>query len=259
MRSLRVLGSCGAWPEPGRACAGFLLEYDGFRVLLDLGYAALPRLLRYCPDGLVDAIVVTHRHPDHCVDVSGLARVLYYGGAAAVPLYCAPGVLEVLRALEPRPDPASVFAVRDLADGSIGPFELAVVPTPHHVPNLAVRLSAPGLTVAYTGDSGPLSGAAGPLVEIARDTDLFIADATLQERPAASSEALVMTAQEAGVWAARAGVRRLLLTHFWPGSDRGVSVDQARSVYDGEVLAATEDLLLDLSKPERQLLPSDES
>jgi ribonuclease BN (tRNA processing enzyme) len=200
-------------------------------------------LLRYCPDGSVDAVVVTHRHPDHCVDVSGLARVRHYSApsAAAIPLYCAPGVLDVLRALEPRPDPASVFSIRELADGEIGPFRLSVSLTPHHVPNLAVRLSAPGVTLAYTGDSGPASGS---LVEIARDADLFIADATLQDRPESSTEAFVMTAQEAGAWAARAGARRLMLTHFWPGNDRRVSVDQARSVYDGEVLAATEDLLV---------------
>ena len=75
MRSLTVLGSCGAWPEAGRACAGFLLEYDGYRVVFDLGYAALPRLLEHRPKGEVDAVVVTHQHPDHCVDVSALARV----------------------------------------------------------------------------------------------------------------------------------------------------------------------------------------
>ena len=51
MRSLTVLGSCGAWPEPGRACAGFLLEYDGYKIVLDLGYAALPQLLKHCPAG----------------------------------------------------------------------------------------------------------------------------------------------------------------------------------------------------------------
>jgi len=44
-RRVTVLGSCGAWPEAGRAASGFLLEYDGFRLILDLGYATLPRLL----------------------------------------------------------------------------------------------------------------------------------------------------------------------------------------------------------------------
>jgi ribonuclease BN (tRNA processing enzyme) len=72
---ITVLGSCAAWPEPGRACAGFLVEHAGFRLVLDLGFGTLPRLLALCPNGDVDAVVVTHQHSDHCVDLNGLLRV----------------------------------------------------------------------------------------------------------------------------------------------------------------------------------------
>ena len=242
MRSLTVLGSCGAWPEPGRACAGFLLEYDGFRVVLDLGYATLPRLLAYCPSGEVDAVIVTHQHPDHCVDVSALARVRYYEApdAAPIPLYCPPGVLGVLRALEPRPDPATVFDVQDLQAGQVGPLRLETVLLPHYVTNLGVRLSAPGVSVAYTGDSGP----SPDLVRLAAGADLLIADATLQGASPTTQPRYVMTAAEAAGGAT--GARRLLLTHFWPGSDRSKSVAEARQFFDGEVIAAEEDLVIPL-------------
>jgi ribonuclease BN (tRNA processing enzyme) len=242
MRTLTVLGSCGAWPEAGRACAGFLLEYDGFKVVLDLGYATLPRLLEYCPDGEVDAVVVTHQHPDHCVDVSALARVRHYQApdAEPIPLYCPPGVLDVLRALEPIPDPATVFAVRDLGEArEIGPFRLETALLPHFKTNLGVRLSAPGLTVAYTGDSGP----SPDLAALADGADLYISDATLQEPPADGPRYL-MTAREAATGAA--GAKRLLLTHFWPGSDRALSVSQAMENFAGDVIAAEEGLVLDL-------------
>ncbi|MFD7155078.1 MBL fold metallo-hydrolase [Kribbella sp. NPDC059898] len=238
MRSLTVLGSCGAWPEAGRACAGFLLEYDGFRVVLDLGYAALPRLLEHCPHGAVDAVVVTHQHPDHCVDVSALARVRHYEapGADPVALHCAPGVLDLLRALEPNLDPADVFDVHDLASTTrIGPFDALTVELPHYTTNLGVRLSAPGVSVAYTGDSGP----SPELRKLAEGTDLFISDATLQGE---ASDEYLMTAAEAA-YGAR-GARRLLLTHFWPGSDRAVSVREAAAVFVGEVIAADEGLKL---------------
>ncbi|MGW7686341.1 MBL fold metallo-hydrolase [Kribbella sp. NPDC054772] len=240
MRSLTVLGSCGAWPEAGRACAGFLLEYDGFRVVLDLGYAALPRLLAHCPKGDVDAVVVTHQHPDHCVDVSGLARVRHYEAPDAPPvaLHCAPGVLDVLRALEPNPDPAEVFAVHDLASTTrIGPFDVLVVELPHYKTNLGVRLSAPGVSVAYTGDSGP----SPELQRLAEGTDLFISDATYQ---GSSHDSYLMTAAEAAQGAS--GAKRLLLTHFWPGSDRTVSVVEARREFAGEVIEADEGLRLTL-------------
>ena len=78
---LVVLGGCGAWPEPGRACSGFLLEHDGFRVALDLGYGTLPRLLSLLGSTTavgLDAVVVTHDHPDHVVDLHGLLRARLY-------------------------------------------------------------------------------------------------------------------------------------------------------------------------------------
>ncbi|MEV6288151.1 MBL fold metallo-hydrolase [Kribbella sp. NPDC051770] len=243
MRTLTVLGSCGAWPEAGRACAGFLLEYDGFKVVLDLGYAALPRLLEHCADGAVDAVVVTHRHPDHCVDVSALGRVRRFQApdAEPVPLYCPPGVVDVLRALEPNPDPEDVFAVHDLVSTrEIGPFQLETVELPHFVPNHGVRLSAPDLTVAYTGDSGP----SDDLAKLAEGADLYISDATFQSASTASP--FLMKAAEAGIGAAGAK-RLLLLTHFWPGSDRALSVSQAQETFAGEVIAAEEGLVIDLS------------
>ena len=243
MRSLTVLGSCGAWPEAGRACAGFLLEYDGFKVVLDLGYAALPQLLRYLPTGEVDAVIVTHQHPDHCVDVSALARVRYYEArdATPIPLYSPPGVVDVLRALEPNPDPATVFDVHDLATTKeIGPFTVETVLLPHYVTNLGVRLTAPGVSVAYTGDSGP----SPDLAKLAQGTDLFISDATLQGPSPQTTPRYVMTATEAARGAQ--GARRLLLTHFWPGSDRSVSVAEARQEFAGEVLAAEEGLRIPL-------------
>src|SRR3954453_23755001 len=82
-RRVVVLGGCGAWPEPGRACSGFLLEHDGFRVALDLGYGTLSRLLELLGStraaGL-DAVVETHDHPDHVVDLHGLFRARLYDG-----------------------------------------------------------------------------------------------------------------------------------------------------------------------------------
>ncbi|WP_433169435.1 MBL fold metallo-hydrolase [Kribbella sp. CA-247076] len=242
-RSLTVLGSCGAWPEAGRACAGFLLEYDGFSLVLDLGYAALPQLLRHRPHGEVDAVVVTHQHPDHCVDVSALARVRYYEApdAAPIPLHCPPGVLDVLRALEPNPDPATVFDVHNLAETKeLGPFAVETVVLPHYVTNLGVRLTAPGVSVAYTGDSGP----SDELSKLAQGTDLVISDATLQGASPPTTPRYTMTATEAARGAR--GARRLLLTHFWPGSDRSVSVAEARKEFSGEVVAAEEGLTLPL-------------
>ncbi|MEU9079496.1 MBL fold metallo-hydrolase [Kitasatospora sp. NPDC048538] len=243
MRALTVLGTCGAWPEAGRAASGLLLEYDGFRLVLDLGYATFPRLLECCPDGRVDAVVVTHEHPDHCADLSALCRARYFAPQRGprVPLYCPPGVVARVQAMEPTEDLHEVFDVHPLpAAHRVGPLRLDAEPLPHHVPHAGVRLTAPGLTLAYSGDAGP-----GPALErLAAGADLFVAGATLQGGPAA--DPYLMSAADAGSWAGRCGVDRLLLTHFWPGADRARSIAEAREAFPGEVTAAEEGMTIPL-------------
>ena len=254
--NVTVLGSCGAWPEPDRACSGFLLEYYGFRVVLDLGYGTLPRLLAALgsttADGL-DAVVVTHAHPDHMIDVHGLFRARWFGrqGAPRIPLFAPRPVLDRAMALEDD-DGSAVARVFDwhplpAPDCDVGPFVLHSVELPHFVPNAGVRLSAPGLTMAYTGDTGPDPA----IAELGRDADLFIVEATDRAQqpgaaPAPEGRAMLMTAGQAGAAASEAGARRLLLTHFWPGNDRSLSRADAEATYDGEVLIATEWLRIDL-------------
>lgn len=239
MRAVTVLGSCGAFPEPGRACSGFLVEWDGFRLVLDLGYGTLPRLLAHAAD--VDAVAVTHEHPDHCVDLHALFRMRYYGRQPQPrrPLYCPPGVVDRIGGLEPDVPLAAVFDIHHLPGAyDVGPWRLTGIPLPHHVPNAGIRLEADGLILAYTGDCGPGPG----LAELGRDADLFIVEATDRNGP---SEHL-MTAAEAGRWATQAGARRLMLTHFWPGNDRALAVDTARAHFAGDIVAATEDLVVPL-------------
>jgi ribonuclease BN (tRNA processing enzyme) len=239
-----VLGSCGAWPEPGRACGGFLVEHDGFRLVLDLGFATLPRLLRYCPGGTVDAVVITHRHSDHCVDLNGLLRVRHHGERTLprIPLLCPPDVAAVVDGLEPRPRLAELFDLHELPGRhAVGPFQVEGIELPHHVPNAGVRLTTPDHTVAYTGDTGPDPR----LTELGADADLYIMEATLQVVPEPGEERHLLTAREAGEHAREAGARRLLLTHFWPGIDRDVSLRQAAEAFAGELLAADEDLVIE--------------
>lgn len=246
MRQVTVLGSCGAYPEPGRACSGFLVEWDGFRLVLDLGYATLPRLLSHCPDGALDAVVITHEHPDHCIDLHGLFRMRLYGGdGTKLPLYCTPGVLTRLSGLEPEADLRSVFDIHELPGAHrVGPFELTGVLLPHYVPNVGVRLQNHQITLAYTGDTGPDS----LLAELGRDSDLYIVEATDRKGEPQQPQRNLLTAEEAGHWATLAGARKLMLTHFWPGNDRDASATAARKTFDGEVLIADEGLVVPLDR-----------
>jgi ribonuclease BN (tRNA processing enzyme) len=249
MRQVTVLGSCGAYPEPGRACSGFAVDWDGYRLILDLGYATLPRLLALWPDGVVDAVAITHEHPDHCVDLHGLFRMRLYGGPRQprLPLYCPPGVVERLGGLEPEVDLNKVFHVHPLPGTyQVGPFELTGLPLPHFVPNAGIRVQAGQTALAYSGDTGP-----DPLLaELGRDADLFIIEATDRDGETQRSARNLMTSSEAGLWARRAGARRLMLTHFWPGNDRTAALAAASTEFDREVLVAEEDLTVTLGRSE---------
>jgi ribonuclease BN (tRNA processing enzyme) len=258
MARLTVLGSCGARPEAGRATAGFLLEYEGARVVLDLGFATLPRLLQHCPRGDVDAVVITHEHSDHCVDLNALYRVRYYGefdgtrpadrNEARIPLLCTPGVVDRVAPLEPNGVLEDVFEIRELPGTyEIGPFTISGTLLPHFVPNAGIRITAPGLIVAYTGDTGPTEA----LAELGKDADLYIMDSSFDGEPNAEledgAERYLLTAQEAGEFATAAGAKRLLLTHFLPGNNREISAARAGAAFQGAVIVAEENLTLEIA------------
>lgn len=188
--TLTVLGSCGAWPEPGRACSGYLVEHEDFRIVLDLGYGTLSRLLELLhagnADGL-DAVAVTHRHPDHMVDLHGLMRARWFGARRAEPLQLLgpQGVVDSLVELEEGSREAvdAVFTHTPLPSPplQLGPFAVHSQGLPHFVPNAGIRLSVEGgPSLAYTGDTGPSPA----LAELARDVDLLVAEASSRSQRA---------------------------------------------------------------------------
>lgn len=244
MAVLTVLGGCGAWPTAGRASNGFLLAYEDWRIVLDLGYGTFPRLQSHCDPADVDAVIISHEHPDHCVDLSAFYRARRYGGKAGgrIPLLCPPGVVDRIDPLEPDGNLSAFFDIRELPGAyEIGPFQLTGLDLPHFVPNAGIRLTGPDFVVAYTGDTGP----SPKLVELGYEADLFIVDATYQGTPPEQNPRYLLSAFEAGEYAEAAKAERLLLTHFWPGSDRRAAVEEARTRYSGRVLAAEENLTVD--------------
>jgi ribonuclease BN (tRNA processing enzyme) len=233
-----VLGGCGAWPTARQACSGYLVEHDGYRLLLDPGYAVLPRLLTRLPARDLDAVYVTHGHPDHCADLNPLlrARALDPDPPVALPVYAPAGALDAVLALDGS-WVSDACDLREIGAGGfdLGPFAADAVELPHHVPDLGIRLSAGGTTVAYTGDAGPDPA----VVRLARGADVFIAEATY---PVEAPEFLT-SARDAAAQAVRAGVGRLVLTHLWPGTGPDEAL-AAASGFDGPIHVAVPGLVL---------------
>ncbi|MCP3801462.1 MBL fold metallo-hydrolase [Allokutzneria sp. A3M-2-11 16] len=244
---LTVLGGCGAWPAAGQACSGYLLEHEGFRLLVDPGYAVLPRLLELVEASQVDAVLVSHGHPDHCADLNPLlrARIFADSPVAPLPLYALPGSVDHVLALDAGPRMAKSFTSKDFEAGDsfdIGPFQVDSTLLPHWVPNAGLRLTAGGRTLAYTGDTGPTDA----LVDLAGGADAFLAEASYPDRVPPESAQYLSSARQAASYAALGGARRLLLTHLWPGVEPGEAVAVARGGFSGEVRVATGGLMIEL-------------
>jgi ribonuclease BN (tRNA processing enzyme) len=242
-----VLGGTGAWPGAGQACSGYLVEHQGFRLLVDPGYAVLPRLLERMTAEDVDAVLVSHGHPDHCADLHPLvrARALAPDPPAALPVYSLPGAVDAVMALD-RPGALDhAYARHEFTAGErfeVGPLQVDTGLLPHFVPNAGMRLTAAGRSVAYTGDTGPHPD----VVALARGADLFLAEATYPEVVPERFAGMLSTARQAGGYAARAGVGRLLLTHLWPGTPPAVAREAAGTDFSGPVEVALPGLAVDL-------------
>ena len=202
---VRVVGCSPSWPNPGGTHSGYLLEAGSDRLLLDCGPGVLSRLRAEEGWPRIDAIVLTHFHLDHCGDlVAWLWGCLTGGGPPAPALYIPPGGRPDLDALASRFDEA--FDVHEY-DGAfdVAGFHVTPFRVPHFdEPTWAMRVERDGVVVAYSADTGP----SDTLVELARDADLFVCEATLDE-PADGH----LTHEQAGDAARRANAKRLLLTH----------------------------------------------
>jgi ribonuclease BN (tRNA processing enzyme) len=244
---LTVLGGSGVWPPAGGACSGYLIEEAGFRLLIDPGYATLPRLLEYIPADAVDAVIVSHGHPDHIADINPLlrARALRDDPARPLPLYAPVGALRAVLALDRPGMLDGAFDLRDVAGGdtlAIGPFEVVTRSLPHFLPNLGLRIGADGRSITYTGDAGP----SGDLVELATGTDVLLAEATFVDQVPADNAGYLSSALDAAEQAHRAVARRLLLTHLSPGTDPDASVAAARTAFAERIDVATAGVVVEL-------------
>jgi ribonuclease BN (tRNA processing enzyme) len=242
---LTVLGCAGSHPGAGRLCSGYLVRSGDTSLLLDAGNGSTANLQRFLALRDLDAIAISHRHVDHCIDLIGAFYALRFGPALdrRLPLY---GPAEVHDTLTGLMSADSSMAFDDIfehilvGDGDtvqVGPLNLRFANSLHAAPSVSTRVEVEGRTLVYSGDS-----AGGPdLVAIARDADLFLCEATWAGDAADYPPGIHLTARQAAQVAVEAGVRRLVLTHIAGGTDRERVLAEAREVYDGPVELA-EDL-----------------
>jgi len=259
---ITVLGKSPGWQDVGGACSGYLVEEDDTAVLVDCGSGVFSKLRGMRDYADLDAIVLTHMHPDHYFDLVPYACALTYGPRGHGGRRPDDGGPRPPRLLVP-PDGAALLRTMAVAGGQpqlldgafdmteydvaqparIGALDLRFQPVPHYVPTNAVELRcASGGRVTFGADHGPTDA----LDDFAAQTDLLFLEATLPTAPEDGESRGHLTAAEAGEHAARCHPRRLVLTHISDELDGERALAQARRSFDGPIELAREGAVYDL-------------
>ncbi len=256
---LTVLGKSPSYTDAGGACSGYLVEEGDAAVLLDCGNGVFAKLRQFLDYVAVDAVVISHMHADHILDLVPYAYALVYAprqqpvpvdrwpGTAdpARPVLHAPrGAREQFRRLVGTWGPEDLveraFDLREYdADDEldVGTLRLLFHPVPHYTATHAVEVrstTGPG-RLTYGADHRPTT----ELVAFARDTDLLLIEGTLP-RPEREGIRGHLTPAEAGEHGRAAGAKRVVLTHISDELDALWARDEASRAYGGEVELAAE-------------------
>ena len=245
-----VIGCAGSFAGPESPASSYLVQHDAdgrtWNLLLDLGSGALGVLQRHVSPDDLDAVVITHLHPDHCVDLCGLYVTRRYRPAGPLPqrlpVHGPAGTAEratlMYHGLE-RGGMEAEFAFEVIADAApltVGPFTITPYAVNHPVEAYGYRVEAGGAVLAFTGDTDDCEN----LVPLLQGADLALLDsAFIDGRDVVRG--IHLSGSRAAAAALRAGgVRRLVLTHVPAWNDPQVCRSQAAAVWPGEVeLAAS--------------------
>ena len=222
--SVTVLGCSGSYPGPAGACSGYLVRGAGTTLWLDAGSGSLANLQRHVGLHDVDAVVLSHEHPDHWSDIEGYrVACAYVVPRPGVPVYSPAGVRDHLF-----PDFEPTFDWQVVADGDrvdIGGLSVSLSRTDHPPETLAVRVDGEGRSLAYSADTGP----GWSFEAFGHPVDLALCEATYLA--AQEGTAGHLSARQAATIGREAGVGRLVLTHVWPIVEPAMVMEEASAAY----------------------------
>jgi len=237
--SLTVLGCCGSYPGPGGACSGYLVRSAGTTLWLDAGSGTLANLQRHVGLFDVDAVVLSHEHPDHWSDLEGFAvACAHVVGRSGVPVFAPAGLRRHVQH-----DPDGVLVWHEVSSGSTVACKgltLRFSRTDHPPETLAVRVDGGGRSLGYSADTGP----AWSLEALGPGLDLALCEATfLADREGTAGH---LSGRQAGRSARAAGVPRLMVTHVWPTVAVPDVVEEAAEALGRPVEAAATGVVAEL-------------
>jgi ribonuclease BN (tRNA processing enzyme) len=244
---LTVLGSSASQPAAGDASSGYLVSStdDGrpVHVLIDCGSGVIGNLLQHTPLAGLSAILVSHMHPDHYIDLVAMRYGLRYGDAGARPLdvFLPPGGVARLQAVseaisQTQPFFAGALNLYEYEPGrpvEVGALHVTPFAVVHGIPSHGMSVTDGRGRLVYSSDTVMCR----ELEEAARGADVLLAEATLAGgAPDHHHPRTHLSAVEAGLIAQHAGVPTLVLSHFWHTADRAQAQREASAAFGGDVI-----------------------
>ena len=242
--TVTVLGCSGSYAAPGNPCTGYLVRSDGASVLLDCGPGTLGPLQEAMDLAELSAIVTTHCHPDHWLELPVIRNVfIWFVPRSGVPVYGTAETRAMDRAItvmrSGKSDPLAWTVIDASSDVAIGDQRWSFALTDHPVETLAARVDAGGRSFAFSSDTGP----GWDFRTLGEGIHVAMCDAS-HGREREGEGIPHMSAREAAAAAAAARAERLVLTHLAPGCDPDAQLAEASAVFDGDVEVARPGLVL---------------
>lgn len=250
---LTILGSGTAFPKNDRGSAGYLLEADGKKMLFDTGLGTLYKLEKKGIDPReITHIFYSHLHNDHTCD---LAPMLWY--LFVVPKHepdsdltknvsitiCGPegtkGYVDLIWRKVLGREGACPF-IKDVVEIDSGSFDLdnihiSTEPVVHMCPTVAYKIENKGKSFVYSGDLERCEG----IEKLSKEADLLLLECGFPKTQEVEKH---MNTTQCGKLAKDRGVRKLVLTHLYPGVLAVDAVAETKEQFDGEIIKA-EDLM----------------
>jgi len=246
MIKVTVLGSGTAWPRLDRNAAGYLIELNDFHLLLDIGPGTLKQLLKIEKSlNDIDAIFVSHFHPDHVLDLILYLFVTRYEMGftrkKVVKIFACEGFKRFLSLLYqafdytivPKESVVEIIEIPKVKNYifSINNFDIITTPVKHREESLAIRIEKDGKSLVYSGDTGYCE----EIIELAKNADLLIIECSDPER---NEESFHLSPEEIGIIAKEAEVKALLVSHFYPHSEKVNVLEKIKTYFKGECILA---------------------
>ncbi|WP_456271882.1 MBL fold metallo-hydrolase [Bacillus sp. AK031] len=242
---LTVIGQWGGYPKKNEASSGYLLEVQGFKLLIDCGSGVLSSLQEHIEAYELDAAVLSHYHPDHTADIGVLQHALliqkYLGKhSKTLPFYGHSEDQNGFQSLTYK-DLMKGIAFNPMEVLQVGPFAITFLRTKHPVPCYAMRIEAGGKTVVFTADSAYQDS----FISFAKDADVLLCECNFYGDMDGTG-AGHMNSLDAGKVSHGAGVKKLILTHLPHYGELDKLIREAASIYKGEIMLARKNLQIHL-------------